>query len=77
MPFYRKKALQELIPWTPDLPMSLVSVSEADRLNGSPKEGDMIAFNPKEPTDMWLVSQQFCEDNYTYIGETLEECANP
>lgn len=64
MPLYRKKELQELIPWTEDLPMGLVSISEADRLNGSPKIGDMIAFNPKDKTDIWLVSEKFFNDNY-------------
>ena len=75
MAYFRKKQLQELIDWTPDLPMALVSVSEADKANGSPKEGDKIAFNPKDPTDMWLVAKQFAEDNYEFVGETLEECA--
>lgn len=64
MPLYRKKELQKLIPWTEDLPMELVSISEADRLNGSPKVGDMIAFNPKDETDIWLVGEKFFNDNY-------------
>lgn len=75
MAYYRKKQLQELIRWTPDLPMALVSISEADKNNGSPKDGDMIAFNPKDPTDVWLVAEQFAADNYEFVGETLEECA--
>ena len=73
--YYRKKQLQELIDWTPELPMALVSISDADKNNGSPKEGDKIAFNPKDPTDMWLVTKQFCDDNYKFVGETLTECA--
>ena len=75
MAYYRKNQLQKLIPWTPNMPMALVSVSAADRANGSPKEGDMIAFNPKNPSDMWLVAKQFFDDNYVFVGETLEECA--
>ena len=43
MPYYKKKELQELIPWEPDMPMELVSISTADKKNGSPKMGDMIA----------------------------------
>jgi hypothetical protein len=66
---YRKKVLQELIEWDESLPMALVSISEADMLNGSPKSGDMIAFNPKDSTDMWLVAQQFFEDNYELAKE--------
>jgi hypothetical protein len=61
---YIKKTQQKLIPWTEDMPMDLISVSEADKNNGSPKTGDMIAFNPKDKTDMWLVSEQFFKDNY-------------
>lgn len=75
MAYYIKKQLQELIDWTPDLPMALVSVSAAAKNNGSPKEGDKIALNPKDPTDMWLVAKQFVDDSYHYVGETLEECA--
>jgi hypothetical protein len=75
MAYYRKRQLQELINWTPDLSMELVSVSEADKNNGSPKEGDKIAFNPKDPTDMWLVAKQFADDNYEFVGETLEKRA--
>lgn len=75
MAFFRKKQLQELIDWTPDLPMTLVSVSDADKNNGSPKVGDKVAFDPSSPTDMWLVAKKFVDDNYEFVGETLEECA--
>jgi hypothetical protein len=61
---YRRKQLQKLIPWTDDMPMVLVSVSEADKQNGSPKQGDMIASNPKDATDLWLVGEKFFLDNY-------------
>lgn len=54
MPMYKKKQLQQLEPWAPDMPMDLVSVSSADKANGSPKTGDMIAFNPKDVTDIGL-----------------------
>ena len=73
MAYYRKKQLQELIAWEPDMPMDLVSISEADKTNGSPKIGDMIAFNPKSKTDMWLVAKQFFDDNYEFVGETPQE----
>lgn len=69
MAFYRKKQLQELVPWTEDLPMDLVSISESDRINGSPKLGDMIAFNPKDSTDIWLVAEQFFKDNYEWVSD--------
>ena len=41
-----------------------ISISEADRKNGSPKIGDMIARNPKNHNDQWLVSKAYFEDNF-------------
>ena len=64
MPMYRKKALQELIPWAEGMDMEGVSVSDADKNNGSPQVGDMIAFNPEDSTDKWLVGSKFFNDNY-------------
>ena len=69
MAFYRKKELQELIPWVEGLPMGLVSISAADKANDSPKAGDMIAFNPKDSTDIWLVAEQYYKDNYEWVSD--------
>ena len=69
MEFYRKKELQELTPWVDGLFMGLVSIGAADKANGSPKEGDMIAFNPKDSTDMWLVAEQYYKDNYEWVSD--------
>jgi len=62
---YRKTAIQMMRPYIEgeQLP-DKVSISEADRLNGSPKVGDMIAVNPQSPDDMWLVAEKFFKDNY-------------
>ncbi len=40
-----------------------VSVSEVDLQNGSPKIGDMIARNPKNHNDQWLVAKKYFDDN--------------
>lgn len=40
-----------------------VSISKADLENGSPKPGDMIARNPKNSNDLWLVAAEYFEDN--------------
>lgn len=40
-----------------------VSISAADREAGSPKLGDMIARNPKNHEDQWLVAKKYFEDN--------------
>ena len=44
---YRRKGYSEMTEWVEGFDMTNVSVSEADKLNGSPKKGDMIAINPK------------------------------
>lgn len=40
-----------------------ISVSDADKENGSPKVGDMIARNPKNHNDKWLVAKKYFKDN--------------
>lgn len=45
-----------------------VSVSDVDKANGSPKLGDMIARNPKNHNDQWLVAEKYFKDNF----ETME-----
>lgn len=72
---YRKFAIAELRPFDPltdivthhsehfrELPG--VSISDDDIKNGSPKAGDMIARNPKNHSDQWLVAAQYFRDNY-------------
>ena len=44
-----------------------VSISDADLRAGSPKIGDMVARNPKNHLDQWLVAKQYFEDNFEPI----------
>jgi len=44
-----------------------VSISDADRQNGSPKIGDMIARNPKNHNDQWLVAEKYFKDNFEQL----------
>ena len=41
-----------------------VSISDSDLENGSPKLGDMVARNPKNHLDQWLVAKQYFNDNF-------------
>ncbi len=41
-----------------------VSISDVDAKNGSPRFGDMIARNPKNHLDQWLVAEQYFKDNF-------------
>mgnify|MGYP001610612667 CR=1 FL=1 len=61
---YRRKQIAELMPWTPGFDMSRVSVSAPDKEAGSPKAGDMIARNPKNHDDQWLVAAAYFADNF-------------
>jgi len=45
----------------------IVSISDVDLMNGSPKEGDMIARNPKNHLDQWLVAEEYFNDNFESI----------
>jgi hypothetical protein len=60
---YKRKGLSEMRPYIFGEDLPLVSISEADRLNGSPKEGDMIARNPVNHDDQWLVAKKYFEDH--------------
>jgi hypothetical protein len=73
MAFYRKKALQELIPWDPTIAPDLLSISEADLAKGSPKVGDMVAFNPNDASDFWLVEKEFFKNNYEWVCDVSTE----
>ena len=65
---YKRKAIAELRPVDIiDLTNGLstnVSISEADLQAGSPKLGDMIARNPDNHKDQWLVAAKYFKDNF-------------
>lgn len=67
MQHFRKSATQPMEPWVPGYDMDGVSVADPDRMNGSPKEGDMIAVNPADPTDRWLVAAAYFAANYEEV----------
>lgn len=49
-----------------------VSISTVDVQNGSPKLGDMIARNPKNHLDQWLVAEDYFKDNFECIEDWKE-----
>jgi hypothetical protein len=61
---YRRSQIAELTPWAEGFDMSRVSVSASDQEAGSPKAGDMIARNPKNHADQWLVAADYFADNF-------------
>jgi hypothetical protein len=64
---YCRKQIAELRPYRAGEAMEGVSVSEVDRAAGSPKEGDMIARNPKNHDDQWLVAAVYFRDNFEEV----------
>jgi hypothetical protein len=45
-----------------------VRISISDIENGSPKIGDMIAQNPDNHNDMWLVSREYFQENFEEVS---------
>jgi hypothetical protein len=61
---YRRKQIAELRPYAKGEDLEGISIGTADRLAGSPKEGDMIARNPANHEDQWLVAAAYFNDNF-------------
>lgn len=62
---YRRKEIAELRAYVLGENLSpRVSISAADYDAGSPKQGDMIARNPKNHDDQWLVAAKYFADNF-------------
>ncbi len=67
---YRRKAIAEARPYVPgEVLPSKVSISEADQRAGSPKAGDMIARNPVDHDDQWLIAAAYFEANFAPFSE--------
>jgi len=79
---YRRKQIAELRPVTgADFisirPGGLISISAEDSKAGSPKAGDMVARNPKNHADQWLVAAQYFVDNFEPVQVTNGDCPVP
>jgi len=61
---YRRKNRAEIRPYVPDEDLIGVSVAAVDSAAGSPKAGDMIARNPKNHDDKWLLAKKYFEENF-------------
>lgn len=61
---YRRKQIAELRPYVEGETLVGVSISAPDKEAGSPKVGDMVARNPKNHADQWLVAALYFADNF-------------
>lgn len=68
---YRRIQVAELRPYVPGEILIGVSISKADRLAGSPKPGDMIARNPRDHTDMWLIAAEYFAENFEELNDGI------
>jgi len=66
---YRRKQVAEIEmrPYQPGDDLNGISISDVDRNAGSPKSGDMIARNPRNHADKWLVAANYFADNYEAV----------
>jgi hypothetical protein len=64
---YRRKQVAEMRPYQDGDDLNGVSISDVDHNAGSPKPGDMIARNPKNHADKWLVAAQYFADNFESV----------
>lgn len=68
------RAPVEARPYVPGEALSdIVSISAFDRENGSPKGGDVIARNPANHQDTWLVAESYFVANYRPEAEYRAE----
>lgn len=65
---FRRSQIAELRPIEDEddhlISIGTISISQPDRENGSPKLGDMIARNPVNHDDLWLVAADYFAANF-------------
>lgn len=64
---YQRTQIAWLRPWQPDVYMAAISISPEDIKAGSPKEGDMIARNPDNHADKWLINAAYVAKNFKQV----------
>ena len=61
---YRRPQGEKMRHYKPGEDLELVALSPEDKRAGSPKAGDMIARNPANPNDQWLVAAAYFAANF-------------
>lgn len=76
---YKQTNIAEMAEWEPigyetheaeklNLINMGISISQTDLNNNSPRIGDMIARNPENHNDMWLISEDYFRENFEEIS---------
>ena len=68
---HKKKGTTLIRYYVPGEDLTGVSISDADKKQGCPKKGDMIA-RGKNPEDKWLINEVYYNDNYE-LDVTFDE----
>lgn len=67
---YTRTNVAEMRPYVPGETLAAnISISSEDKLRGSPKPGDMIARNPENHEDQWLVAKEYFENNFKKVSD--------
>lgn len=66
---YRRTNIAQMRPYHEGDDTEGISISDVDRKNGSPKVGDMIARNPSNHEDQWLVAKEYFVENFEAVEE--------
>lgn len=66
---YKRVQVSELRPYVEGEDITSIGISPFDKENGSPKLGDMIARNPNDHNDKWLVAAAYFQSNFKIIEE--------
>ena len=73
---FRRTETAEMYPWKKGYSIEGISISEEDKKTGSPKEGDMIARNPDNHKDQWLVGKTYFETNFAELDSGTKTLHN-
>lgn len=60
---YKRKGITVARPYIPGEDLSGVAIHDVLRAAGHPKEGDVVARDPNNHADQWLLSEQYVKDN--------------
>jgi hypothetical protein len=71
--YYQRTNLTLAKEWEPEDDMTRVSVSQADKEAGSPKEGDMIAKNIDNEGDQWMIAKEYFLKNFKRSAQVALE----
>lgn len=69
---YQRKGLSEMRPYLKGEDMKGISISKEDKAVASPKVGDMIARNPMNHKDQWLVAKKYFNENLELFVEPVK-----